>query len=69
MKRNDWFDNFLKSFPQGKEKQISEKQFNIFVKYSKESYERGYTEYFVGDGFEAYSWSCVTGERYYVTVK
>ena len=64
-----WFNEvFLPSFQKGKELRITEKQFNIFVKYSKESYESGYTEVFVGKGFKAYSWSCISGTRYYVTI-
>ena len=68
MKRSEWFTNFLASFPKGKELQISEKQFNVFVRNSTENREVGYTEYFIGEGFKAYSWDSVAGTRYYVTV-
>lgn len=66
---NKWFESFLESFPKNKEVRISEKQFNVFVKNSMESFERGYTEIFRGLQFETYSWESVNGTRYYVTVK
>ena len=69
-RQSKWFENvFLPSFDKGKETRISEKQFNIFVKNSDNNYEIGYTEYFEGRNFRAYSWSCISGTRYYVTVK
>ena len=65
-----WFKEiFLPSFQKGKELRISEKQFNIFKKYSNESYERGYTEHFKGEEYDAYSWASVIGMQYFVKIE
>lgn len=68
-----WFKEvFLPSFEQGKEVNISEKQFRIFEKYLKNEKEVGYlyTIYDIIDGLkiEAYEWCTVGKHRYYLTI-
>lgn len=68
-----WFtDKFLPSFKDG-ETRISEKQFNIFCRYLKDTYERGYTEYHSGKVnnklVRAYEWNCITGTQYFVIIQ
>ena len=68
-----WFKEvFLPSFEQGKEVNISEKQFRIFEKYLKNEKGNGYlyTVYDVIDGLkiEASEWCTVGKHRYYLTI-
>ena len=72
-KEMKWFMNtFLPSFKDG-ETRISEKQFNIFCRYCKNVYERGFTEYhetiIAGRKIRAYEWACITGVQYYVIIE
>lgn len=68
-----WFKEvFLPSFEQGREVNISEKQFKIFEKYLKHEKETDYlyTVYDVVDGLniEASEWCTVGKHRYYLTI-
>lgn len=69
-----WFKEvFLPSFEEGKEINITEKQFRIFERYLKNSKEDGYlfTVYDIIDGkrIEASEWACVGKYRYYLIIK
>ena len=70
----EWFKNvFLPSFKTG-ETRISEKQYNIFMKYLHvDEYETGYVrgkkDTIDGVKINAYEWSSVYGLQYYVVIE
>lgn len=69
----NWFINtFLSSFKKG-ETRISEKQFNIFMKYLKNEYETGYIsgkkDTINGLKINAYEWGCISGRQYFVVIE
>lgn len=69
--KSNWFkDIFLKSFKEG-ETQITEKQYNVFVRNLKgdefiDGYIAGYTNILDDFKYKVYAWFCVSGTRYYI---
>ncbi len=70
----EWFKNvFLASFKKG-ETRITEKQFNIFMKYLKGNYyENGYIsgkkDIIDGLKINAYEWGSIAGQQYFVVIE